>query len=99
MNKRIHKFRETDKLTAIQKNIKFTAHITNCIRKMAFGELKLLKQSDEMVEKEKNRRKVRSMVLNCAGTILKKPEKFTLKQARELLLKSLNATVHSKYKS
>jgi len=94
MNKKVFKFKETEKFIAIRKNIKFITHIISCIRKAAFSELKLLKKSDEMIEEEKNKRKIPTMVLNCAGTILKKADKFTLKQARELLLKSLKATVH-----
>lgn len=106
MNKRVYKFREAEKLAGIRKNIKFTSQIISCLRKTAFSELKQLQtspplsqkqESENAEEEEKNQAKIRCMVLNCTGTISKKPEKFNLRQVRELLLKSLKATVHSPY--
>jgi len=105
LNKKAHKPKKGDELPTLIKNIEFVGQIISCVRKIAFSTLKRLPtiypyQEQQSTNSGENKdTKVRSMLLNCAGTISKKLDKIGILQARTALSKSLESSVFFYLKS
>ena len=99
MNKRVHKFKKGEEMAVLLRNSESISQIIGTTRKTAFATLKQQQQQSSTQQQQSNvgpttgETKIKNMLLNCAGSIVKRMSKCTIKQARDLLSKSLEATV------